>query len=232
MTADARCSLKLDHLVGTDALRPYMHGYIMDLPVYQKARAAARPFEYAEHRQRLIAERLDKERESRIRSKGGKAALPSASRTLASGDRVTVNKTLADRLASGKEPRKRKRAAGEDAVVEGAANLLEDDRFGSLFTNPDFAIDERSREFAMVNPSAADRQRRRPVEEEDEEEAGQAGGEVDGQAGEDGQDGSESDSGDGASLIAFGSPADAGARPGPFPQQQTSAKARRAADPK
>ena len=54
-------SLNLTHLVGTDALKPYMHGYFIDLRLYTKARAIANPFAYAEHRERLIREKLEKE---------------------------------------------------------------------------------------------------------------------------------------------------------------------------
>ncbi|POW08734.1 hypothetical protein PSHT_09446 [Puccinia striiformis] len=47
-------SLSLDHLVGTPALRPYMHGYFIDLRLYAKAKAIANPFAYVEHRDKMI----------------------------------------------------------------------------------------------------------------------------------------------------------------------------------
>ncbi|KAK4049478.1 Small ribosomal subunit biogenesis [Microbotryomycetes sp. JL221] len=151
-------ALNLDHLIGSNQLKPYMHGFFVDLRLYTKARAIANPFAYAEHRERLIREKLEQEQESRIR--GAKKA--------ASGgklDKVKVNKTLAKK-AQALENKATKRAAGElddedaekknrkkkkDAVE--TPSLLKDDRFGELFTNPDYEIDEGSREFALLNPS-------------------------------------------------------------------------------
>ena len=31
-------------------------------------------------------------------------------------------------------------------------NLLEDDRFASMFSNPDFQVDQESEEFKLLNP--------------------------------------------------------------------------------
>lgn len=139
-----------------------MHGYFLDLRLYTKARAIANPFAYAEHRERLVRQKIEKEQESRIR--GAKQAtgtkLPSA---------VKVNRSLAKKAVEIEE-RAQKRSAGdleEDGVekkrkrkagVE-TPSLLKDDRFGALFTNPDFQIDEDSREFALLNPSTKPRVR-------------------------------------------------------------------------
>ncbi|KAM0791507.1 hypothetical protein ACM66B_005959 [Microbotryomycetes sp. NB124-2] len=172
-------ALNLDHLIGSNQLKPYMHGFFVDLRLYTKARAIANPFAYAEHREKLIRERLEQEQESRIR--GAKKA--------ASGSKlegVKVNKTLAKKVQA-LQDKAAKRAAGEAAGDDGedeeggaekkrrrskkkdaAANvpsLLKDDRFGELFTNPDYEIDEQSREFALLNPSGPPR--RRPEGESD-----------------------------------------------------------------
>lgn len=48
--------------------------------------------------------------------------------------------------------RKRKKKSGVETP-----SLLKDDRFGALFTNPDYQIDEDSREFALLNPSTKPR---------------------------------------------------------------------------
>lgn len=147
----------MTHLIGTDALKPYMHGYFIDLRLYTKARAIANPFAYAEHRERLIRNKLELEQESRIRGakKSSGTALPAG---------VKVNRSLAKKATEAEE-RTSKRAAGvvEDDGTERkrkkknggveTPSLLKDDRFGSLFTNPDFQIDEDSREFALLNPS-------------------------------------------------------------------------------
>jgi NUC153 domain len=51
--------------------------------------------------------------------------------------------------------------------------LLQDDRFGSLFTNPDFGIDEQDENFRLRNPSGAAMARRRKNNlDSDEEDEG------------------------------------------------------------
>lgn len=146
-----------------------MHGYFLDLRLYTKARAIANPFAYAEHRERLIRNKLELEQESRIRG---------AKKTTASGvklpDMVKVNRSLAKKATEAEErtreneeriakrnagvleeeggERKRKKKSGVETP-----SLLKDDRFGALFTNPDYQIDEDSREFALLNPSTKPR---------------------------------------------------------------------------
>ncbi|KWU47016.1 nucleolar rRNA processing-related protein [Rhodotorula sp. JG-1b] len=151
--------LNLGHLIGTDTLKPYMHGFFVDLRLYTKARAIANPFQYAEHRDKLIRDKLAAEQESRIR--GAKKV------TGSSVPGVKVNKSLAKKLRA-EEEAARKREAGEvddeedgdgrrkrkkkQQAVDGP-NLLQDNRFADIFTNPDFEIDEESREFMLLNPS-------------------------------------------------------------------------------
>lgn len=151
--------LNLGHLIGTDTLKPYMHGFFVDLRLYTKARAIANPFQYAEHRDKLIRDKLAAEQESRIR--GAKKVNGTASAG------VKVNRSLAKKLRA-EEEAQRKREAGEvDDEEEGdgrrkrkkkqaaanGPNLLQDDRFTDIFNNPDFEIDEESREFMLLNPS-------------------------------------------------------------------------------
>lgn len=144
--------LGLDHLVGTNLLRPYMHGYFIDVRLWEKARAIANPFAYEEYVARQKAEKLERERQSRIR-----AADPARS--------AKVNRKLATRLAA-------EAGAGEDDGLEDepsaamtatkeqrrrremAATVLKDDRFSSLFNDPDFEIDEASHEYQHLHPAA------------------------------------------------------------------------------
>ena len=155
MLANAMHSLNLTHLIGTDTLKPYMHGHFLDLRLYTKAKAIANPFAYAEHRERLIREKLEKEQESRIRGSKKVAGTKPI-------EGVKVNRSLAKKAREGEE-RTEKREAGE---LEGdgerkrkkknavdTPSLLKDSRFGALFTNADYQIDEDSREFALLNPS-------------------------------------------------------------------------------
>ena len=179
----SRCAarLGLDHLVGTPALKPYMHGYFLSLRLYDAARVIANPFAYAEHREKLLKEKMEKLAETRIRT-----------RKDASAAAVKVNKTLAERIHKDeekerkKEERKEKRRkeremerekVGQDVEMgdaeaeeheeeedsdaepkqsaKGKATLLSDPRFKALFEDPDFEVDEDSREFNLLNPSAA-----------------------------------------------------------------------------
>lgn len=166
--------LGMSHLVGTQLLRPYMHGYFISLALYERARLLNNPTAYADARERAIKAKLEKQAESRIRAvKNPK---------LDAG--VRVNKELAEKVARAAEIAAKKQtkrdakaaAAAATAATEGdaetpaaetdaavskedkpsaTANLLSDSRFSSLFQDPEFQIDTSSREFAMLNPSTA-----------------------------------------------------------------------------
>ena len=61
-------SLNLSHLVGTTSLlRPYMHGYFVAQRLYEEAKMIADPFVWEEQRNKRVKEKIDAERESRIR---------------------------------------------------------------------------------------------------------------------------------------------------------------------
>lgn len=140
-----------------------MHGYFLSLKLYDAARVIANPFAYAEHREKLVREKMDKMAEGRIRAKKDSVS-------------VKVNKALAEKIQREEEKEKKKlekrRARKEQhgtMDVDGkgemeAANdvskkqtLLNDPRFTQLFENPEFSVDEASREYALMNPSAVAR---------------------------------------------------------------------------
>lgn len=157
--------LSLDHLLSsTNVLRPYMHGYFVPQRLYEQARLLANPDLALEQRQKSIQAKIDKERESRIR--GNKKVA------------VKVNRKLAESMAAREEANERRKAdrllrkaeRNGEAVDESQDKTMDNppddtsktdrfdaiqDRFGALFENPDFEIDEHSREFAMLNPSTA-----------------------------------------------------------------------------
>jgi ribosome biogenesis protein ENP2 len=83
VTRKELAALGLDKLVGTNVVKTYMHGYFIDVRLYDQARLIANPFAYEEYREKKIQEKIEKERESRIRT---------------GADQVTVNKNLAARL--------------------------------------------------------------------------------------------------------------------------------------
>lgn len=149
-------TLNLSHLVGTTSLlRPYMHGYFVAQRLYEEARLIADPSIWEERNKRVKA-KIDLERESRIR--GNKKIV------------AKVNKRLAEKMMGRLEKTERRHArrvlekgGDEDVVrdgkeaadeVEGVpVGLLADSRFAKLFQDEDFAIDEGSREFQLLNPS-------------------------------------------------------------------------------
>jgi ribosome biogenesis protein ENP2 len=160
--------LGLDHLVGSAALKPYMHGYFVSLKLYDAARVIANPFAYSEHREKLVLEKLEKAAESRIR----------ASKNIPS---VKVNKALAERVRRDEErvqkreeKRQARKAAGaaradQEEIEEEQApmdiderekavekpSVLNDPRFAALFEDAQFEVDESTREYALTHPSEA-----------------------------------------------------------------------------
>jgi ribosome biogenesis protein ENP2 len=60
-------AIGLDNLIGTNVLRAYMHGYFIDIRLYKKAKLINEPFNFEEFKQRKIKEKLDKEKENRVK---------------------------------------------------------------------------------------------------------------------------------------------------------------------
>jgi len=122
-------ALNLGHLVGTtNLLRPYMHGYFVASKLYEEARLIANPYIWDEERTKRVKEKVEKERASRIR--GSK--------------KVRVNQNLVDKVLKRQERRSK---------VDENMGILGDSRFGKLFEDDDFLVDEKSREFQALNPS-------------------------------------------------------------------------------
>ncbi|PPR02208.1 hypothetical protein CVT26_012100 [Gymnopilus dilepis] len=207
-------NLGLDHLVGTPALKPYMHGYFMSLKLYDTARLIANPFAYDEYREKLVREKMEKMAETRIRSSkkdaiaGVKVNKALAEKILREEEKARQKAEKRERLKEKKQKKeeeeaKKKRMVAEDFMdvdeaggeaesesegegeeeqeegakqPSGRPNLLSDPRFAKVFEDPAFAIDENSREYQLLNPSAAAQAReggsvrqKTAVEEEEEE---------------------------------------------------------------
>ena len=113
-------------LIGTPALKGYMHGFFMEMKLYSKLRAVSKPFEYEEHRKKKIREKIEEKRQSRINAK---KRLPK------------VNASLAEKFMK----MKGKGTDGTDDIV--------DDRFSALFKRQEFEQDQESHEYKLRNPS-------------------------------------------------------------------------------
>ena len=169
LTKAELASFGLDTLIGTpkgmSILRPYMHGYFISQKLYEEVRLHRDPFEWERERAAMIRRRIEKERESRIRTSR-------KDRTLA---QIKVNKALAEKLLRQDEKLAKKRGrkanqggegnddgavipeegAEDETVVGKLSSLLKDKRFGNLFEDPEFAIDENTLEYQQLHPAQA-----------------------------------------------------------------------------
>lgn len=149
--------LGVTDLIGTPLLKAYMHGFFMDNNLYNKVRAVANPFEYEEYRKKKIKDRLEAKRASRIAPKA-------SNRT----KQTFVNPDLAARLQN--------KAQANTKTGKAAKVILSDDRFGNLFSNKDYEIDEEDENFKMRNPSgvaasAIKRKKNDDMDSDDDNEA-------------------------------------------------------------
>ncbi|KAL4706040.1 hypothetical protein ACJJTC_014262 [Scirpophaga incertulas] len=126
MTKQELESLGLDHLLGTNLLRAYMHGYFVDVRLYKRAKSIADPFAFEEYKKRKIREKIEQERPSRLKVDDN---LPK------------VNRELASRILNSGGKKKNQ-----------SSNLLKDDRFKAMFENPDFEVDKNAEEYRLLNP--------------------------------------------------------------------------------
>lgn len=149
----------LSHLIGSNLLRAYMHGFFMDMKLYNRVRTVADPFAYEKYVESKVKEKIEANREGRITMK---RRLPN------------VNPGLAKVLLSQGALKKQVKAATESGDTEAldkvVSNPLSDSRFGSMFTNKDFEIDLKSDEFIRLNPNANHRFRNAGGDDDDEAE--------------------------------------------------------------
>ncbi|KAG0662297.1 Small ribosomal subunit biogenesis [Maudiozyma exigua] len=120
--------LNLAHLVGSKVLRAYMHGYFINTELYDKVALIANPTAVQDEREREIRRRIEKERESRIRTSGA-----------VQKPKVKVNKSLVDKLSVKR---------GDSA----AAKVLTDDRFQEMFEDEAFQVNEDDYDYKQLNP--------------------------------------------------------------------------------
>ncbi|KAK6188249.1 hypothetical protein SNE40_004471 [Patella caerulea] len=120
----------LTHLIGSNLVKAYMHGFFMDLRFYQKAKALSQPFAYDDYKKTKIKEKIDSERKNRVQIK----KLPQ------------VNRELAEKFIT----------EGENQIKDNKGktvpNIMKDERFSALFIDPDYQIDKSAQEYRLVNP--------------------------------------------------------------------------------
>jgi ribosome biogenesis protein ENP2 len=146
--------LGLTHLIGTNLLRAAMHGFFMDIRLYNRAKAISEPFAFDEYRKKRVQEKIEEQRANRIRIR---ERLPKVNRVLAKELLQKTISTGAGKVATtanqAAEAVQELEAASSGAGKDVFANPLRDERFSQLFSNPDFEIDLKSDEFKRLHPS-------------------------------------------------------------------------------
>ncbi|XP_063934744.1 nucleolar protein 10-like [Zophobas morio] len=117
--------LGLESLIGSNHLRPYMHGFFINKRLYREVYSATQPFLYEQYRKAQIEKKLQEKRENRI---GVVKKLPK------------VNKKLALKLLESRDRSSEKPPKSE---------LLHDERFKSLWNDADFEIDVESEDYKL-----------------------------------------------------------------------------------
>mmetsp|Transcript_20063 Transcript_20063/g.30844 ORF Transcript_20063/g.30844 Transcript_20063/m.30844 type:complete len:227 (+) Transcript_20063:789-1469(+) len=75
LTATDLQKLNATDLIGTPALKAYMHGYFMELKQYQRLLSAVNPFAYEEYKKKQVEEKLKAKAEKRIHIKKKEAKI-------------------------------------------------------------------------------------------------------------------------------------------------------------
>lgn len=148
LTKQDVAKLGISHLIGSNVLRAYMHGYFIDNELYDKVNLIANPNSIQEEREREIRKRIEKERESRIRSTGA-----------LTNTKIKVNKDYVGHLQN-------------KLGTETAESVVNDDRFKEMFEDPRFQIDEDNHDYKQLNPVSSSLAGPKPLtaaEESDEE---------------------------------------------------------------
>jgi len=112
----------IEHLVGTNLLRAYMHGFFIDMKLYSKAKAASNPHAFEEYKRNKVMQKLADERTNRVQLLN---ALPKVNRRLAAKILQKKEQSIASNSSTGKK------------------TVLEDPRFKDMFENPDFIIKDK-----------------------------------------------------------------------------------------
>ncbi|XP_020810698.1 nucleolar protein 10 [Drosophila serrata] len=131
VTAKELAELGMEHLVGTNLLKGYMHGYFMDARLYNKAKAVVEPFAFDRFRKDKIRQEIESERKSRLQIE---SKLPK------------VNKELALKIMD------EQANPSNSAKQRNVPNLLEDTRFKAMFENADFAVNKEAEEYRLLVP--------------------------------------------------------------------------------
>lgn len=127
VTQQELIDLGLDHLEGTNLLKAYMHGFFVDMRLYQKAKLSADPFSFEKYRKEKVKKKIEESRPQRLQVKS---------------DVPKVNKEVALKFMDIEDAGKKTKNP----------NLLHDERFKAMFQNPDFEVDKETEEYRLLKP--------------------------------------------------------------------------------
>lgn len=128
LTKEQLTQLNAAHLIGTNMLQAYMHGFFMDVRLYKKLKMVSEPFAFEEFRKKKIAEKLESKRGMRTKEK----------------KKLGTNAELKSLLESKAKEAKKKNATKKSLKAgDAATKVLGDDRFKKLFDNPDFQMEKK-----------------------------------------------------------------------------------------
>jgi ribosome biogenesis protein ENP2 len=130
-------------LLGTPMLKAYMHGFFIDMKLYNKLRAVSKPFEYEEYRKQKLKEKIDEKRGTRI------SVIKKVPK---------VNKELAEKMIKkSMKDEAKETGEGEGEVARGGKKVMDakkliDSRFAAVFEREEFQQDENDYEYQLRNP--------------------------------------------------------------------------------
>ncbi len=132
----------LGHLIGTNLLRAYMHGFFMDSRLFRRVRDVADPDAYERYMAERVRQEIEKKREGRINVVD---RLPKVNREYA---QLLLRKQQAGvgagagAGAGAPEEDEKAEAVYKDKAGKVKVNPLGDTRFTGMFSDADFSIDE------------------------------------------------------------------------------------------
>merc|ERR1719233_1691275 len=130
VTTEELNELGLEHLIGSPLLRAHLHGFFIDIRLYRKAASASPASATETVKKEMVRKRIEEQRKGRVKLE---SKVPK------------INKDLFMKLTMDGEKigDKKKAKKGE---------LLEDDRFGALFTDERFEVDTNEETYRLLNP--------------------------------------------------------------------------------
>uniref|UniRef100_A0A1I7WMZ7 Nucleolar protein 10 n=1 Tax=Heterorhabditis bacteriophora TaxID=37862 RepID=A0A1I7WMZ7_HETBA len=147
----------LSHLIGSTLLRAYMHGYFIDIRLYNKAQTLTQPFAYDKYKERKVKDLVLEERENTIIKK--KDILPKVNKDLAIRLRLEAETDIAS-VKSVKKKKSDKKKVGLFSFILIDSISLRDkkqalDRGGDLDHVEDTPFGGRSMTFTLQKSGAA-----------------------------------------------------------------------------